>query len=48
MHVYEFLYTEYGAKKYGCKETEVKKVMTTRINNIVKVEKSKQKSNVNN
>jgi hypothetical protein len=35
---------EYGARRYGCKEAEVRQVMTTRINNIVKVEKAKRVS----
>jgi hypothetical protein len=42
--LYDFLNVEYGAKKFGCRETEVKQIMMSRINNLAKVEKAKQKT----
>ena len=34
----------YGARRFGCKESEVRQVMMARISNIVKVEKAKLKA----
>ena len=35
---------EYGAKRFGCKVEDVRKVMIARISNVVKAEKAKEKA----
>ena len=35
---------EYGSKRFGCKTDDVRKVMMSRINNIVKAEKAKERA----
>jgi hypothetical protein len=44
MFAFSILFLDYGSKRFGVKPEEVRKVMTSRINKIYKVEKAKEKT----
>ena len=43
-----FCLLEYGAKRFGCTVEDVRKVMVSRISNVVKVEKAKERAGCSN
>ena len=45
IYITVFVIIEIGAKKFGVSEVEVRQVMASRISNLVKVQRAKEKLN---